>query len=84
MIHPDLFAVIVCPETHQSLAMAGEELLAKINVQVEAGTCENVGGEKVDRPLDEGLVRDDGSIVYPVRDDIPVLLVEEGIRTTGL
>ena len=29
--------------------------------------------------LEAALVREDGTLVYPVRDDIPVLLREEGI-----
>jgi uncharacterized protein YbaR (Trm112 family) len=33
----------------------------------------------VKQALAGGLVRQDGKIVYPVRDDIPVLLVDEGI-----
>jgi uncharacterized protein YbaR (Trm112 family) len=84
LIHPDLFAVIVCPETRQSLAMAEDDLLARVNAAIEKGACKNVGGDAVERPLTEGLVREDGQVVYPVRDDIPVLLVEEGIRTDAL
>lgn len=84
MIHPDLFAVIVCPESRQSLAMAEDDLLARVNAAIEKGACRNVGGDAVERPLEAGLVREDKQIVYPVRDDIPVLLVEEGIPTGDL
>ena len=69
----------VMHETHQPLAEADEALLAKVNAAIEAGECKNVGGEVVDRPLEAGLVREDGQVVYPVRDTIPVLLIDEGI-----
>ena len=39
-----------------------------------------MGGAAVERTLEAGLVREDGLIVYPIRDGIPVLLIDEGIR----
>jgi len=29
--------------------------------------------------LEEGLLREDGTLIYPIRDGIPVLLIDEGI-----
>jgi uncharacterized protein len=34
---------------------------------------------KVSRPIAEGLVREDGKMLYPIRDGIPLLVPEEGI-----
>lgn len=80
MIDKDLLKILACPETHQPLSEAGAEVLQAINERIAAGSCENVGGEQVETPLEAGLVREDGTIVYPIRDSIPVLLVDEGIR----
>jgi uncharacterized protein YbaR (Trm112 family) len=33
----------------------------------------------VKEPLSDGLVRQDGKVLYPVRDGIPVMLADEGI-----
>ena len=79
MIDEDLLKILACPESHQPLAMAEDALLDKVNAAIEAGECKNVGGEKVEVPLEAGLVREDEKIVYPIRDAIPVLLVDEGI-----
>jgi uncharacterized protein YbaR (Trm112 family) len=79
MIDPELLEILACPETHQPLAMADAELVASLNEAIEAGGLVNVGGASVEGSLDGGLVREDGSIVYPIRDRIPVLLVDEGI-----
>jgi len=79
MIDRDLLEILACPDTRQSLAMAAEDLLAVLNERIAAGTVETVGGAAVTEPLTEGLVRKDGQIVYPVRDGIPVLLVDEGL-----
>jgi uncharacterized protein len=34
--------------------------------------------------LDGGLLRADKKILYPVREDIPVMLIEEGIPLEGI
>ncbi len=79
MIDEDLLSILACPETHQPLARASEAQLARVNASVSKGHARNVGGVKVTEPLAEALVREDQKIVYPVRDGIPVLLVDEGI-----
>ena len=79
MIDKDLLQILACPETHQALAEAGLELLKRVNDRVAAGQAKNKSGEDVKEPLEAGLVRQDGKIVYPIRDGIPVLLVDEGI-----
>lgn len=79
MIDKDLLQILACPETHQSLAEAPAELLERVNARIAAGGVKNVGGAAVDKKLAGGLVRDDGKILYPIRDGIPVLLIDEGI-----
>ncbi len=76
---PEFLAILACPESGQPLAIADDGQLAALNARIGAGDCSNVGGEKVTEPLEAGLVRSDKTIVYPVRDQIPVLLVDEGI-----
>ena len=34
--------------------------------------------------IEAGLVREDGRILYPVRDDIPVMLIDEAIPLEDL
>jgi len=79
VIDKDLLAILACPQTHQPLAEANAELLKRVNDRIAAGAVKNVGGVSVKLALAGGLVRQDGKIVYPVRDEIPVLLVDEGI-----
>lgn len=79
MIDKDLLAILACPQTHQPLAEANADLLKRLNERIAAGAVKNVGGAGVKLALAGGLVRQDGKIVYPVRDEIPVLLVDEGI-----
>lgn len=79
MMPSSLFEILCCPETHQSLRKAGADLVAKLNQQVNVGTLKNSAGKTVNVPLDSGLIREDGKILYPVRNGIPVMLVAEAI-----
>lgn len=79
MIHPDLLAILACPDSRQPLALADEATLTALNDRIAGGGVQNVGGAEVAVALEAGLIREDGQVLYPVRDDIPVLLREEGI-----
>ena len=84
MIDKELLEILVCPENHTRLQLAEEPLVAKLNEAIAAGGVTNCGGETVAEPIDGGLVRDDGTLLYPIRDDIPVMLVDEAIPLEGL
>lgn len=75
----DLLTILCCPETKQSLSIADEALVKRLNEAVTKGTLLNKARKKVTEPLSGGLIRSDGRVVYPVRENIPVMLIEEGI-----
>ena len=84
MIDPELLDILRCPETHQKVRLADAELLDRVNQAVEGGRLKNRSGEAVDEVLDSGLVREDGEVLYPIRDDIPVMLVDEALPISDL
>lgn len=79
MVDPELLSLLCCPETHQELRLAGAELLEQLNLKIGAGSLQNRGGSAISEKLTGGLLREDGKVLYPVRNGIPVMLVEEGI-----
>jgi uncharacterized protein YbaR (Trm112 family) len=79
MVDPELLEILVCPENKTPVALADDALLTKINAAIEAGTLKNRGGELVDSKIDGGLVREDQAYLYPIRDDIPIMLIDEAI-----
>ncbi len=79
MINPELLKILCCPETHQGLRPAEPAVVEKLNAQIVNGTLSNRAGQPVREKLDEGLVRSDGKFLYPVRGNIPVMLVDEAI-----
>jgi uncharacterized protein YbaR (Trm112 family) len=80
MISDALLEILRCPEDHSELGRAEPALLAMINRRIEARQVRNRAGRTVERPLDEGLVRHGGDVLYPVVEGIPRLLIEEGIE----
>jgi len=83
MIDPELLKILCCPETHQTLTSADAALVQRLNSQIDSGQLRNRGGQPVTRKCDGGLVRKDGQFVYPVCEDIPILLINEAIPLSG-
>jgi uncharacterized protein len=79
MIQPELLAILVCPENRTALRLAEPELLARLNRAIATGKVRNRVGRVVEQPLQGGLVRADDTLLYPITDDIPVLLIDEAI-----
>ena len=77
-----LLEILCCPVSKTPLTVLAQEKLDKLNSTISNGEALYVDGAKVKDPLTEGLITEDGKVIYPVQDDIPVLLEEKGIGTT--
>jgi uncharacterized protein YbaR (Trm112 family) len=80
MIKPELLKILCCPETHQPLAPAASSLVEQLNQRMASTQLRNRGGQMLTAPIEAGLVRSDGKVLYPIRGDLPILLVEEAIE----
>jgi uncharacterized protein YbaR (Trm112 family) len=76
-----LLEILCCPVSKTPLTVLGRDKLDKLNIAIDANEALYVGGEKIKTSLQEGLITTDGKVIYPVQDDIPVLLEENGIGT---
>jgi uncharacterized protein YbaR (Trm112 family) len=79
-VSQELLEILVCPETKQPVAPASDEVLTKLNERIQSGALRNRGGDAVADSIHEGLLREDGHILYIVDDGIPVMLIEESIE----
>lgn len=79
MIEADLLKILCCPETRQPLAPADAATVARLNERIAARSLKNRGGKAVTEPCEGGLVRQDGQMLYPIRQGIPLLLIAESV-----
>jgi uncharacterized protein len=78
-IDADLLAILCCPETKQKVSLADDALIEAVNAASSRGQLKNKGNRPVSGPIDGGLIREDREVLYPIRENIPVMLIEEGI-----
>ena len=79
MIDKELLEILICPQDHTPLCVADDDLVARLNQAISAGQVRNHGGQVVRKTIQGGLIRQDKTLLYPIIDDIPVLLVDDAI-----
>ena len=79
MVDQELLSILVCPENKTPVKLADQAMIDQINGAIAGGTLTNRGGEVVDTAIDGGLLREDGAYLYVIREDIPVMLIDEAI-----
>jgi uncharacterized protein YbaR (Trm112 family) len=75
----EILPILCCPEDHTPLAIADDALVGEVNTAIRAGRLDDRAGKRVEQTIDAGLVRTAGDVLYPIIDQIPVLLVDESI-----
>ncbi len=84
MVDARLLEILCCPETKQDLVLAASGMIDELNRRTEAGSLKNRGGETVKEKMEAGLLRADKKFLYPIREDIPIMLIDEAIPVEGL
>ena len=79
-----LLEILCCPVSKVPLERLQRSRLEKLNQAIATGNVQYVHGQTVTSPLKEALITSDGKVIYPVVDDIPLLLEEKGIGTVQL
>jgi len=79
MFDAEFLAMLRCPEDQSKLSLADAALVSRLNSAIAAGQLKSRGGQKLEKHLDGALIRDDGRVIYPIVDQIPILLVDEAI-----
>ena len=80
----ELLDMLCCPETKEDVSLAEGALIDSLNRKIAAGQLKNRGGEVIKEKMESGLIRADRKVLYPVREDIPIMLIDEAIPLEGL
>lgn len=82
MVSDSLLDMLACPETREPLRQVNRRLLTRLNEEVAAGRLRNIAGMPVEIPLDDALIADSGHKIFPIFDNITVLITDEAIELT--
>jgi uncharacterized protein YbaR (Trm112 family) len=78
-INEQLLEILRCPATKAPLRPLTSDEVTALNARIENEEVTYQDGSAVDKPLEEGLVTEDGATVYRIDENIPVMLIEMGI-----
>jgi len=76
-----LLSLLRCPETKGVLRTATPAELEQINIAIRNSAVRNRNGELISELLDDCLICDSAGLCYPVRDDLPLMLIGEAFDT---
>jgi uncharacterized protein YbaR (Trm112 family) len=80
----EILSMLRCPQDGTPLELAPDALVDELNEAIRADRLVDRAGRQIAQTIDRGLVRKAGDVLYPIIDQIPVLLVDESIELAQL
>jgi uncharacterized protein YbaR (Trm112 family) len=79
MLSSELLTILRCPDDRSTLAAANDTVVDRVNEAIRDARLVNRAGNRIEQLIDGGLLRADGAFLYPIVDQIPVLLRDDAI-----
>ena len=79
-----LLDILCCPTTRQPLRMLTRTELDRLNQATAAGALSHADGSIWKDVIPAALITRDGSLIYRIEDDIPVMLADLSIAATSV
>ena len=76
-----LLDILCCPTTRQPLRLLTRSELDRLNQATAAGALSHADGSIWKDVIPAALITRDGSLIYRIEDDIPVMLADLSIAT---
>ena len=74
-----LLEILCCPVTKHPVTPLSPDQLERVNVAIADGQVSTFDGTVVHTGLSEGLITTNGTRIYRVEDDIPIMLERDSI-----
>jgi len=84
MLTEDVLQLLQCPLTGKKLSLATKGMVSRVNEAIATEHARDRTEQKVYKPIDGGLVTEDSAWLYPIREQIPTLVVEEAIDLSSI
>ena len=84
MIDRRLLDILCCPATRTPVRVLAANELDALNHAIAAGAVRTESGTTLTAATSAALITRDGRTIYRIDDDIPVMLVDEGIATAQI
>ena len=79
MLTEEVLELLQCPLTGKKLSFASDQMILRVNEAIANGNARDRLEQKVSQKIDGGLVAEEEAWIYPIREEIPTLVVEEAI-----
>ena len=80
---PNLLNIICCPVTREKLSIATSKQLEFINAEIANSMLKKLDGSIAEKPQSKALINATKTLLYPIEEDIPILLENEAIKLKG-
>ena len=80
----ELVGILCCPVRKTPVRRMDSGELEKLNQAIAGGHVRHVDESSVEQSLEEGLITEDGKMIYAVDAGIPIMLEEKGIPAAQL
>ena len=81
---PNLLNIICCPVTREKLSIATSQQLEFINAEIANSKLTKLDGSIAEKSQSKALINAAKTLLYPVEEDIPILLESEAIEIKGM